>query len=132
MTKRTAVVSSRSFKVSWVMSPERVPCDVLPPGDNSEVEWQMQLEGAVPPIFARFPADGYRRMRREMDGGNVMVTLSAFLQAGQGGLTLEKTRVKVERRRGGPPPPRPGEPSPKPQGPGPQQPPQVEAVRRLK
>jgi hypothetical protein len=123
MAKRTAVVSSRSFKVSWVMSPERVPRDVLPPGDNSEVEWQLQLEGTAPPIFARFPAEEYRRMLRELDGGNVMVTLSAFLGADASGLVLEKTRVKVERRRGGLPARPQAAPAPQIQ---------VEAVKRLK
>jgi hypothetical protein len=140
MTKRTAIVPLRSFKLSWVMSPERVPRDVLPPeGEPGEVEWQLQLEGGAAPIAASFNARNYRRMVKELDDGhgNVMLTLQGYLTGGPTGLVLERAGFRVERRRGSPPErPGTGAPSPRPGGPAGARPstpaPAVESVRRLK
>jgi hypothetical protein len=115
MTKRTAVVRTRSFKLSWVMSPERIPRDLLSPdGTPGDCEWQLKLADNAPPITARFTANDYQRMLREIDAqqGGAMITLQGYLNGCPAGLVLEKTSFKVDRRRG--PPPTPKSPEPKP------------------
>ncbi|MBI5549410.1 MAG: hypothetical protein HY901_36450 [Deltaproteobacteria bacterium] len=135
MATGTAVVPLRSFKLSWAMSPERVPREVLPPeGEPGEVEWQLQLEGSAPPIRVVFNARNYRRMIRELDEnkGNVMLTLQGYLTGGPEGLFLDRAGFRVERRMskpGGAPGARPSSPRPAPPRP---QGPAVEVVRRLK
>jgi len=139
MAMRTAVVPLRSFKMSWAISPERLPRDVLPPeGEPGEVEWTLQLDNGAPPIKATFNARNYRRMLKEVDASTsgVMIALQGYLAAGPDGLFLEKAGFRVERKvsrpqgapAGGPKPggPRPG--GPRPAAPGPV----VQSVRRLK
>lgn len=151
MATRTAVVPLRSFKMSWVMSPDRLPRDVLPPeGEPGEVEWTLQLDNGAPPVKATFNARNYRRMLKEVDANpsGVMLALQGYLTGGPEGLYLEKAGFRVERKMarpaGGPPSaggPRPS--SPRPSGPGGGGPkpgaprgstpaPVVESVRRLK
>jgi hypothetical protein len=93
MATRTAVVPLRSFKMSWVMTPERLPRDVLPPeGEPGEVEFTLQLENGAPPIKATFNARNYRRMLKEVDADphGVMLSLQGYLTGGPNGLFLEK------------------------------------------
>jgi hypothetical protein len=137
MAKRSATVDLRSFKVSWVMSPERVPRDVLPPeGEPGEVEWLLQLEESAPPIYANFNARNYRHVVKELDAnpGGLMLTLQGQLTGRGGKLVLEKAGFRVERRMSrGPGAAGPGGP---PRGPRPERPavrgPEIQVVRRLK
>ena len=135
MTKSTAVVPLRSFKLSWVMKPERIPRDVLPPeGEGGEVEWMLQLEPEAPPIRASFNARNYRRMLRELDEhpGQTMVALQGYLTGSESGLLLDRAGFRVERKmaRGPGAPPAAREPHRPPEaGRGPVV---VQAVRRLK
>lgn len=135
MAARSATVPLRSFKLAWVVPPERIPRDVLPPeGEPGEVEWQLQLEGGGAVILARFNARNYRHMVKAVDEqkGHVHLVLQGHLSSGPEGLYLEKAGFRVEAKFDRPSGGRPsgqGRPAPR----GPQQPmPQVQAVRRLK
>ena len=138
MATRSAVVSLRSFKLSWVMAPDRVPRDVLPPeGEAGEIEWLLQLEAGAPPIRASFNARNYRRMLKEIDANpeGVMLSLQGYLAGGPNGLFLEKAGFRVERKMSRPQGPqgpgqRPAGPRPSFRGGSPG--PVVESVRRLK
>jgi hypothetical protein len=125
--------------MSWVMSPERLPRDVLPPeGEAGEVEWTLQLESGAPPIKAMFNARNYRRMLKEVDANpaGLMLSLQGYLTGGPDGLFLEKAGFRVERKMARPQGVAPG--APRPAAPRPVAPrnstpaPVVESVRRLK
>ncbi|MGC4120568.1 MAG: hypothetical protein QM765_39515 [Myxococcales bacterium] len=132
--------------MSWVMAPDRLPRDVLPPeGEAGEVEWTLQLDNNAPAVKATFNARNYRRMLKEVDANpaSVMVALQGYLTGGPNGLYLEKAGFRVDKKMarpaGGPPPsggPRPS--GPRPSAPRPSAPrastpgPVVESVRRLK
>ncbi len=132
--------------MSWVMTPERLPRDVLPPeGEPGEVEFTLQLENGAPPIKATFNARNYRRMLKEVDADphGVMLSLQGYLTGGPNGLFLEKAGFRVERRMSRPQGAPGRGPGPRPQGPGggprPGGPrshstpaPVVQSVRRLK
>ena len=116
MTRRTAVVRTRSVKLMWVMSPDRIPRDLAAAdGGPGDCEWQLQLAEGAPTITARFSLQDYQRMLREIDSqtssGGAMITLQGFLAGCPAGLLLEKTSFKVDRRRGPTPPPKPAAPA---------------------
>jgi hypothetical protein len=136
VTRRTAVVALRSFKLTWVMPPEKVPRDVLPPeGEGGEIDLQLKLDGAPAPIVAAFNARNYRRMLKSLDAGsgNMMVVLQGYLTGGPEGLFLDRAgfRVDVRTPRGPPGPPGPGGHDSRRDRP-PTSAPKVEVVRRLK
>lgn len=109
MTRRSAVIRTRSFKLSWVMSPERIPRDLIADSPTGSVEWQLQLSENTAPIAARFTQNDYQRMLREIDAqhGGAMITLQGYLNGTPAGFLLERTSFKVDRRRAPPPAPKP-------------------------